>query len=206
MNWKLRHQGSPKTISGLDPQRIAEGLLDGQWELTDEVLSPGSEIWTPIENHPQFAEVVEDLEPPPPKPHDDETNLDMTPLIDVCQVLLIFFILTTTYNQMRLMIPLPRAAAGEKSKVARTKEEVKETSVILTISMSASGDPVLQIENELFTLDDAEGILERWRKAANRTTLAIQAAPNVPHGVVIAIQDKAKSAGMEGVTYLVPAK
>ena len=44
---------------------------------------------------------------PPPGEAPDETRLDMNPLIDVALVLLIFFILTTTYESLRRAIDLP---------------------------------------------------------------------------------------------------
>src|SRR5262245_26430003 len=98
MAWQLRHQGSPRSIGDLSPGQIVEGLRDGQWATTDEVKAPGEPAWTAIESHPQLAEIAEEVDTPPPRKHDEGTNLDMNALIDVCLVLLIFFILTTTYG------------------------------------------------------------------------------------------------------------
>src|SRR5436189_5274480 len=97
MSWQLRHEGSPQALKGLTLQQIANGLRDGQWEPTDEVMGPDDKAWQAIENHPALAELAEELEAPPVKRHDEGTHLDMNALIDVCLVLLIFFILTTTY-------------------------------------------------------------------------------------------------------------
>src|SRR5690242_18038286 len=130
MNWKLRHQGSPRTIAGLNPQLIVEGLQDGRWEATDEVLSPGSETWTPIREHPHFAEAVEEMEEFVLEPkHEEETHVDMIPLIDVTQVLLIFFILSTTYSQSATMIEAPGVSADKAGPRAVSKEEVETTMI-----------------------------------------------------------------------------
>src|SRR5262245_38710805 len=97
MPWQLRHQGSPQAVTGLSLQQIAEGLRDGLWETTDEVMCPSDQVWQAIENHPALAELAEEIEAPPPLHRDEGTHLDFNALIDVCLVLLIFFILTTTY-------------------------------------------------------------------------------------------------------------
>src|SRR4051794_777434 len=110
MNWTIRHQGSPRAVDGLSSGQVLEGLQDGRWEPTDEVKADGEPRWRSLEEHPQFAEAVADLEPPEPKHAEDETRLDMNPLIDVCLVLLIFFILTTTYETIRKVLDMPSAS------------------------------------------------------------------------------------------------
>src|SRR5262245_25384759 len=107
MTWKIRHEGSPRSIEGLTATQVVEGLQDGLWEPTDEVMGPEEKQWTAIESHAQFAELAADLEPPPPPAHPDETRLDMNPLIDVALVLLIFFMLVTTYETVRKVLDMP---------------------------------------------------------------------------------------------------
>ena len=60
----------------------------------------------PIEAHPQLAEIAFDLEPPRPMHHPEATSLDMNALIDVCLVLLIFFIMTATYAAVQKVVPV----------------------------------------------------------------------------------------------------
>src|SRR5437773_824009 len=48
--WQIRHQGSPRIVQGLHWVEIVEGLRDGLWEPTDEVLGPGDKSWLAIEN------------------------------------------------------------------------------------------------------------------------------------------------------------
>ena len=90
MSWKVRHEGSPRAVEDLTPGQIAQGLIDGHWEPTDEVMGPQDTEWVPLENHPNFATVALEVEPPPPREHEDESRLDMNALIDVCLVLLVF--------------------------------------------------------------------------------------------------------------------
>ena len=62
-----------------------------------------------------------DYEPPPPKHPEDETRLDMNPLIDVALVLLIFFMLTTTYEELRKEFNPPRDTSRTQGKATRTR-------------------------------------------------------------------------------------
>ena len=105
ITWKMRHQGSPESLDGLTAEQIVEGVQEGQWEPTDEVKGPNDANWTQLEHHAHFAEAMEALDTPFAPPQPDETRLDMNPLIDVSLVLLIFFILTTTYEELRKMFP-----------------------------------------------------------------------------------------------------
>src|SRR5262245_36028106 len=107
MTYSVRHQGSPQSVPNLTPAQIVEGLQEGMWEPTDEVRGPQDADWVAIEAHPQFAEIAADLEPPPPRVYDDETRLDFNALIDVCLVLLIFFILTTSYATLQKILDAP---------------------------------------------------------------------------------------------------
>ena len=108
-------------------QALLEGLQDGAWEATDEVMGPDDKTWVAIESHPALAEIAADMEPPPPRTYDDETRLDMNALIDVCLVLLIFFILTTTVAAMQKRLEAPSVEEGKVKVAVVTKEQVKET-------------------------------------------------------------------------------
>src|SRR5262245_33614684 len=107
MSWKVRHEGSPKAVEGLTFEQVVDGLTEGQWEATDEVMGPNDTTWHKFEDHPQFAEAAAELDAPPEHVYDDEGHIDMNALIDVCLVLLIVFILTTTAAalQSRLLSP-----------------------------------------------------------------------------------------------------
>src|SRR5262249_31743288 len=121
-DWQLRHEGSPRGLSGLSVAQIVEGLRDGTWDVTDEVQGPGETTWQPIENHPQLAEIAEEVLAPPPRRHDEPTSLDLNALIDVCLVLLIFFILTTSYvNLVQKVVPLPVVKGDSKVKVIQAE-------------------------------------------------------------------------------------
>src|SRR5262249_15789796 len=146
MSWKVRHEGSPRTIDNLTPGQIAQGLEDGLWEPTDEVQGPNDTTWVPIESHPVFAEVAEDIDLTPEAKPDEGTHLDMTALIDVCLVLLVFFILTTGYAALQKMLELGSLNYDEVNRVKVVKQEqLNEVALMITVQME-DGKPVIRLE------------------------------------------------------------
>jgi biopolymer transport protein ExbD len=209
MTWKVRHEGSPRAVEGLTAGQVAQGLLDGHWEPTDEVMGPQDSDWVAIESHPQFTEVAEELEPPPAKPYDDETRLDMTPIIDVCLVLLVFFILTTSYAALQRLIDMPGMSAESIHGVPKkTQEEVDRLMVKAEVRMVRGNDdkdvPVIKIEGTPVEKDQLTAALSRYVRDTRKTELLIDYTPRVPYGTVIALQDAAAGAGIQKVHILVP--
>jgi biopolymer transport protein ExbD len=202
MTWKIRHEGSPRSIEGLTLAQVLEGLRDGLWEPTDEVVGPDEKAWVALENHPQLAETVADIEPPLPKVHEDETRLDMNPLIDVALVLLIFFILTTTYETIRKVLEMPSAAAANVKGALREihKDKVKEVMIRVT-AREENGKPVIKVEDEVVEPKNLAAALRRFVRSTRKTEMLIDAV-GVDWGTVVAIQDAAKGAGIEKAYYL----
>ena len=48
MSWKIRHEGSPQSIDNLTLEQVVEGLQDGHWEATDEVMGPQDTEWVAV--------------------------------------------------------------------------------------------------------------------------------------------------------------
>jgi biopolymer transport protein ExbD len=213
MSWQLRHSGSPKVLKGLSLTQVVEGLRDAKWEGSDEVLGPGEKAWQAIENHPQLAEIAEEVEAPPPRRHEEATSLDLNALIDVCLVLLIFFILTTSYvNMVQKVVPLPGVKSDEsKVKVVRP-DDVKKFMVRVQAFHDSAGKPVVRIENQSADVLAADGRLidpAKMREAlgpyvggADRKTQLLLDARDLSWENVIRLQDGARAAGIQQVRYL----
>ena len=203
MTWKVRHQGSPQSVEGLTLAQVVEGLQDGLWEPTDEVMGPGESEWVAIENHPQLAEIALDVEPPPPHQHADESNLDMNPLIDVCLVLLVFFILTTSYAVLQNRL---KAADVSKDKVGTpvlTDKQVKEQMIHVTVKME-DGKPVYRVEGKVVDEDHLVAELRSYHRQSARTDLLLEHDGDVPHGAVVAVMDAAKGADLDRIRLVIP--
>ena len=110
-------------------------------------------------------------------------HLDITPLVDVVFLLLIFFMVTTTFSSAREMrLNLPRAETGEK--IEENKQQVVVT-VDKTGHYSIQGKPI------------ADGQVKSGLAAAiagdRMRTVAIQADKKASHGAVVRILDAARS-------------
>jgi biopolymer transport protein ExbD len=217
MAWKIRHEGSPQTRT-LTQAEIVEGLRDGVWSPTDEVQGPGETAWVALENHPQFAEIVAELEEPPPH-HEEETRLDMNALIDVCLVLLIFFMMTTTYAvAVQKTVPMPTLPEDQKAKTkvpTISAEKVRQKMVRIDAKLDAKERPVILVENLKVDVVKADGSLDsdKMRSELMKYTHGLPPreevlldAEGVTWGLTVAIQDAAKSAGVRIIHHRVGKK
>ncbi len=200
MTYNVRHEGSPRSIDGLMKAQVVEGLQDGLWEPTDEVMGAEDGQWTAIENHTDFAETALDLEPPPPKVHEDETRLDMNPLIDVALVLLIFFILTTSYAAMQKVMDMPGNTGRDTNQpIKMTKAQIDQL-MVKVVARSEDGRKVIKVEDKEVAEPNLRSELAQFARSKGRTNLLID-AQGVDFGTVVAIQDAAKGAGYEMIYF-----
>jgi biopolymer transport protein ExbD len=201
MTWKLRHQGSPRAVEGLTLAEVLEGLQDGLWEPTDEVMGPTDPSWIALEDHPQFADLTADLEAHAPRHYEDETHLDFNPLIDVCLVLLIFFILITSYAALQKVLPMPAITGRTAEGLPTVSQKSVDEFMIKVVARKIDGKPVIQVENQTVGLDNLVGALKQWVNDKRKTELLID-AEGIDWGVFVAIQDAAKGAGVQRVHLL----
>lgn len=206
MNWKVRHEGSPASLDDLTLAQVAEGLADGRWEPTDEVMGPDDSTWVPIESHPQLAEIAAELEPPPPRVYDDETRLDMNALIDVCLVLLIFFILTTSYAVLQKRLEAPGVTGDAvKGPAIITKEKIDQQMIRVSVRME-DGKPVTRLEDNVIDPDRLEAELTGFQRATRKTQLLLEHDDDVPERAVVAVLDAARGARLEKISLVLPDK
>lgn len=198
MSWKIRHQGSPRSIDNLQLPQVVEGLQDGLWEPTDEIMGPQDRQWVPIESHPQLAETVLEMELPMGSSENDETRLDMNPLIDVSLVLLVFFILTTSYAAIQKVLDMPNLTAKDVDKniVKVTQARVKEFTIRVE-ARQENGQPVIRVEGKPVDEKDLVTALGQYVHSTHKTEVLIDLGKDVPYGTLITIQDAAKGAGIQ---------
>ena len=123
-----------------------------------------------------------------------EASVELTPLIDVVFLLLIFFMVSTTFiRETQLKIDLPEAA-GELQEI---EEEIIEITVD-RLGEYAVNDRLL-VNNELHTLVRA---LERVLEAAGSpgSRLIITADANAAHQSVVRAMDAAGKVGLTRIS------
>ena len=206
MTWKIRHEGSPKPVEGLSIEEVLQGLADGNWEATAEVLGPNDKKWTKLEEHPQFAELAAEFEERPARTYGDEdAHVDMNALIDVCMVLLIFFILTTSYASLQSRLESPDVAPkdddqAEAVKIIDDKEEAQCVKVVVSME---NGKPVIMVENTRAAPDQVEAEIKKLVRSSKKTTMLLEVDPKVTVGVVLPIQRDAIAAGISRIQRVV---
>src|SRR5437763_4556951 len=192
-NWLVRPEGSPTASALPSAEAVLAGLRDGVYTSTDEVKGPADRDWVAIEAHPRFEEACADLEGPAPE-HPDETHLDMNPLIDVCLVLLIFFILTITYESLKRVIEVPEAATEQKPGPRINYPDYKDRVVLVQARME--GDKaVIKVEGKETPLEQVfDRIKEAFgtKKAVGTREMILDVEGAVPWGVLTALMDAAK--------------
>jgi biopolymer transport protein ExbD len=200
--WKVRQEGSPQVRQALSLHQVLQDLEEGEWGPTDEVRGPDDADWKRFEDHPLFADAV--AFEPLPQPEQDETHIDMTPLIDVTMVLLVFFILLFTYSVLEKRLEAPNARGGQVGPRVITPEEVKKQ-MIMVSARRENGKTVFRIEDKEVPRERLEAEMASFvRQTPEHTTLLLDASPDVPHGDTVFVEDKAKGAGIKGVMLLVP--
>jgi biopolymer transport protein ExbD len=214
MYWQLRHEGSPQVIKDLTMQQIVDGLRDGLWETSDEVLGPLEKDWRRIETHPRLAEIAEELLAPPPVRHEEPSSIDMNALIDVCLVLLIFYMITAAYAALvQKSVPLPITRADSKGIRVVRVDEVKSKMIIVQAYHDKEGKPVVLVQNQrlkdVLSSDgmtiDADKVREAVRpyvKGEDHKTEVLLDARDITWENTIQIQDGARAAGVQTVHHL----
>jgi biopolymer transport protein ExbD len=192
--WRVRKEGAPEALTFSTAEAVLEGLRDGNFLPTDEVQGPTDADWQPIEAHPLFEEAASEVEPPPAETA-DETHLDMNPLIDVCLVLLIFFILTITYASLERALDVPDDMSEDKGSKTVEIKDLADKVFIVTVKMDGE-KPVLKmgVKGSLkeVPLPQLHREMQDLINTTGRREMVLDIDPDAPWGVETAILDAAK--------------
>lgn len=121
----------------------------------------------------------------------EDANLELTPLIDVVFLLLIFFLITTTFSQGQedqLPIELPEAVSGQ--------ETSQDDEIVLHITEEGS----VRIEDDEPL--EGDGIGEKLEDLYERhpeAPVVLRGDQNASHGQVVDVLDRIKQTGFNQV-------
>jgi biopolymer transport protein ExbD len=111
--------------------------------------------------------------------------LNITPLIDVLFILIIFFAVSSTFlEKPGIKLTLPEAQKTDLQKV--------EKAIIYV-----SSDEKIQFRDKEISLNNLEVLLVDAMKQSPDKSLIIDADENVPHGFVVKIMDIARQSGVQ---------
>jgi len=114
----------------------------------------------------------------------EEPRLDLTPMVDVVFLLLIFFMISTTFVESPgISIKLPESSSQT---VDREPKEIK-------IYLSQEGD--IFYKDKKISLAEYKSVLSEFQADAERTTVLLLADQDSRHGKVVTLMDLARDAG-----------
>jgi biopolymer transport protein ExbD len=123
----------------------------------------------------------------------DDPEINFIPLIDVLLVILIFLMVTTTYQRVaELQITLPEADA----------DAVKQRPKEVNVGIDAQGRYV--IDKNVFTFTTVGALGEMLKRAAGDAkdpVVIINADANATHQSVIHVMEAARQAGLVHITF-----
>lgn len=124
-----------------------------------------------------------------------ESPPDITPMIDVVFLLLIFFMISTTFiNTPGIKITLPEA----------TSDEIKTEKTTIRLAISNKGD--VYIDDEKVSMEALGNIFASAAKEAKESIVIISADENASHGTVVKVMDSAKHSGITRLAIETQAK
>jgi biopolymer transport protein ExbD len=125
---------------------------------------------------------------------DRRARVDMSPLIDIVFLLLIFFAVTTTFLEQSAMdLELPESSTSEATESAQ-----------ITVEVGADGE--IRLQGEIVTAEQLEarvGQLSEEEKAR----IAVRADTSISLGLTIQVIDALRNGGAEGISLpMVPSQ
>jgi biopolymer transport protein ExbD len=113
-------------------------------------------------------------------------RVDLTPMVDVVFLLLIFFMISTTFVETPgISVKLPESSSQQR------KQEVKEVKVYL------SKDGRIFLGEEEIKQDDLRRRLKAYGDRTRTMTFLLLADKEALHGKVVALMDLAKETGFD---------
>ena len=120
----------------------------------------------------------------------NESNIDLTPLLDVSFIILIFFILTTTFtDENRLAIEKPKANGENVSQSDGIKIVISRTNA-------------LYFQDNLINPESLRNKLIKELEKKPMSSLVIEADQNSKLSIFVLVVDTAKSLGIENITMI----
>ena len=146
---------------------------------------------------------------PPLRPRDDDRAFDinMTPMIDVVFLLLVFFVCTTDFHAVEALLPTPLKAAGATAEVAAAEPpEIEELENVVIKLGVVDGAPRWELNARVCRAPaEVRDTLARLAAIAKRLPIVLDIDGAVPLGDAIDLYDWCRLAGFEQVRFAAPA-
>lgn len=112
----------------------------------------------------------------------DSAEIDITPMMDIVFIMLIFFIVTTSFvKEAGIDVNKPEAAQAQPQKTAT-----------IFIAIRANGE--VWMDKRPVDVERVSANIERLRAESPTDTIIVQADKEAKHGVVMEVMDQIKAA------------
>jgi biopolymer transport protein ExbD len=119
---------------------------------------------------------------------EEEAAIDMTPMLDIVFIMLIFFIVTTVFVK----------EAGIEVNKPGASEAVMPKNANIFIAITDKGS--VWMDKREIDIDSVRANLERLMAEQPSDVLIIQADENAEHGIVMQVMDQIKAAGIDRIS------
>ncbi|WOH37637.1 biopolymer transporter ExbD [Thalassotalea fonticola] len=122
------------------------------------------------------------------KREDEEATIDMTPMLDIVFIMLIFFIVTTSFvKEAGIDVQKPKAANASKKPSANIFIAVRENGEIW-------------MDKRVVDVERVSANIEKLLAEQPTDIVIIQADKKAEHGIVVKVMDAIKDAGIDKIS------
>ncbi len=126
---------------------------------------------------------------------DDESNIDLTPMLDVVFIMLIFFIVTASFvKESGLMVSRPDASTNE------TETDIKN----IVFQINATDE--IWLEGRRIDVRSVRANVERLHAKNPKGTVILQAHPKATTDTLTQVSDQSREAGVYQISLTINDK
>ncbi|SFM64400.1 ExbD/TolR family protein [Halopseudomonas yangmingensis] len=119
--------------------------------------------------------------------NDEEAGIDLTPMLDIVFIMLIFFIVTSSFiKESGITVQTPSASSA-----------APQTRGNILIAVSANGE--IWIDRQTVDVRAVRAAVERMRVDQPDSSVVVQADRDARSGLVIQVMDQVRMAGVQDV-------
>lgn len=124
------------------------------------------------------------------RPEEEDAKVDMTPMLDIVFIMLIFFIVTTSFvKETGIIVNRPE-----------DNKNTQSTSKNLSVSIGANG--MIIMNGRVVDIERVTANIQTFLAENNTDTAVIQAEEETPHGTVVEVMDQIKIAGIDKLSVM----
>jgi biopolymer transport protein ExbD len=124
----------------------------------------------------------------------EEAAIDLTPMLDVVFIMLIFFIVTTSFVK-------EAGITVQKPKASKATAEPKAT-----IFVAIKGNGEIWLDKRAVDVERVGATIEKLLAESPTDTVIVQADKESKHGVVVSVMDQIKLAGIDKISIAAETK